>query len=128
METSTVSFKKKAPRGSIRVRSTEEVTQSSGSADGDTTAEEALLLSDIKLQQTMRLRKGGSALDALLGSKARQYENAHPLPSAEVTTTIESVMGTQYTRQLDYGLQHTVPHKNLMDEYVNGKLGINPQM
>ena len=121
-----MSFKKKAPRGSIRARSTEEVTQSSGSAQGDA-VEEALLLSDIKLQQTMRLRKGGSALDTLLGSKARQYEDDARPPSAEVTTTIESVMGTQYTRQLDYGLQNTVPHKNLMDEYVNGKLGINPQ-
>lgn len=117
-----MSFKKKAPRGSIRARSIEEVTQSSGSTQGDT-VEEALLLSDIKLQQTMRLRKGGSAL----GSKARQYEDACPLPRAEVSTTIESVMGTQYTRQLDYGLQNTVPHKNLMDEYVNAKLGINPQ-
>ena len=39
--------------------------------------------------------------------------------------TIGSVMGRQYTTEIDYGIQANIPHKKLMDQYIDEQLGLN---
>lgn len=107
-----VVFKKRGAKGAnLRRRANSE------DADEETNSS---VLADIKLQQTVRQRKSGASIDIL----------SKPLTSKSSTTsdpyeskTIESVMGTQYTSQLDYGLQVNIPHKKLMDQYIDERLG-----
>lgn len=80
-------------------------------------------LSDIKLQQTFRAKKSGSSIDSL--SKKSTGTVANSESNQNETRTIESVMGTQYSSQMDYGIQsNNIPHKKIMDQFIEDKLGI----
>lgn len=80
-------------------------------------------LQDIKLQQTVRARKTGSSLEAL--SKPAVTVKEKPVANDDRGKTIESVMGTQYTTQMDYGIgSNNIPHKKLMDQYIEENLGL----
>jgi hypothetical protein len=35
--------------------------------------------------------------------------------------------GTQFSSRLDYGLQQSIPHENIMHEYINEKLGVRKE-
>lgn len=83
------------------------------------------VIMDIKLQQTVRQRKSGASTDIL--SKSSKEKPAEETNFDE-PRTIESVMGTQYTAQMDYGIQNnSVPHKKLMDQYIADKMGESKQ-
>jgi hypothetical protein len=116
MSESTVTFKKRSVKAS-NVRKKSEV-------DGDDQHEEydANVVQDIKFQQTMRARKTGSSIDALTKVV---HNNKNVEDDNDQSKTIESVMGTQYTTQVENGLQSTVPHKKLMDQYIDDKLGLS---
>lgn len=88
----------------------------------ETGSNPTLTLSDIKLQQTIRQRKTGLSIDAL--SKASKNTASSGVDEVGVKT-IGSVMGKQYTTEIDYGIQANIPHKKLMDQYIDEKLGLS---
>jgi hypothetical protein len=110
-----VNFKKRAPKGGSVAR--RKADPDSGD-DEDEVCKTAL--SDVKLQQSVRQRKHGATVDAL-GKPTTTGSSSSS--DGMGTKTIESVMGTQYTSQIDYGVQASVPHKKLMDQYIEEKLG-----
>ena len=129
MNPNEVLFKKKTIKGNIRKKENQETIDNNSNSnkeviDNDNNDEiDKRLLEDIKLQQTMRNRKSGSSLNSLLSNKTKNETNM-----VESIKTIESVMGTQYTSQIDYGIENnSIPHKKLMDEYINNKLGISKE-
>lgn len=113
-----VIFKKRAARAnSSRKRDAVEDEQQEEEEISTTT------LSDIKLQQTFRAKKSGSSIDSL--SKKATSTVANGETSMSETRTIESVMGTQYSSQMDYGIQsNNIPHKKIMDQFIEDKLGL----
>lgn len=117
MEEVKVAFKK---RGNKSSNARKKDLNDDNLEAGDEVSSETL--QDIKLQQTVRARKSGSSLEAL--SKAASSKNT-VTGSDEGGKTIESVMGTQYTTQMDYGIQsNNIPHKKLMEQYIEDKLGL----
>lgn len=111
-----VSFKKRAPKSnSTRKKEDDENPEEDISAE---------TLRDIKLQQMFRAKKSGSSIDNL--SKKASCGLIDGSTDLSETRTIESVMGTQYSSQMDYGIQsNNIPHKKLMDQYIEDKLGIS---
>ena len=117
MEEVKVTFKK---RGAKVTNTRKKDANDDDLEAGDEVSSETL--QDIKLQQTVRARKSGSSLEAL--SKAAVSKEKTSV-SDEGGKTIESVMGTQYTTQMDYGIQsNNIPHKKLMEQYIEEKLGL----
>lgn len=118
MEEVKVTFKKRSAKVSnVRKKDASEEDVE----PGDEVSSETL--QDIKLQQTVRARKAGSSLEAL--SKPAVATATKVSVSDESGKTIESVMGTQYTTQMDYGISaNNIPHKKLMDQYIENKLGL----
>lgn len=116
-ELPVVSFKKRAVKGNTTRR---RETDSNDALEEDISAD---TLRDIKLQQTFRARKSGSSMDSL--AKKSSTVSSTGEANANETRTIESVMGTQYSSQMDYGIQsNNIPHKKLMDQFIEDKLGL----
>ena len=124
-----VVFKKRIIKGNIRKKESDSNQNDlNDNLHDDNDSKDELdkhILEDVKLQQTMRNRKSGSSL-LILTNKNNKNTN---LNEDDQVKTIESVMGTQYTSQIDYGIDNnnTIPHKKLMDEYINERLGISNQ-
>jgi hypothetical protein len=82
-------------------------------------------LLDIKLQQTVRQRKSGASVESLHKLSGSTGKGSG---STGEGGTIESAMGTQYTVQIDNGLQaNAIPHKKLMEQFIDEKLGLANQ-
>ena len=117
MEEVKVTFKKRSAKV-VNVRKKD--VNEDDVEPGDEVSSETL--QDIKLQQTVRARKTGSSLEALSKPAATASK---AVVSDESGKTIESVMGTQYTTQMAYGIStNNIPHKKLMDQYIENKLGL----
>lgn len=86
--------------------------------------EDNLNVSDIKLQQQMRVRKVGASASSLIKPESKQRRD--PTGTSNATdSTLETVMGSQFSSQMDYGLQESVPHKKILDAFIDEKLGLN---
>jgi hypothetical protein len=123
MEGAPVVFKKRANKGSVRRKEQEP-------EDGAAEEQEEIdstMLQDIKFQQTMRAKKGGSSTEALIKPAALRATGEVVEEEEEGDKTIESMMGTQYTVQVENGIQNVVPHKKLMDKYIDEQLGLTTQ-
>lgn len=110
-------FKKRNPKSNVRIKEASVV-------DSDDEAH-SQQLQEIKAQQNMRSRKSGSSADRLYKSGHNEKDEAK---NPAEKKTIESVMGNQYTAHIDYGIQNVVPHKKLMDEYIEEKLGFSKKI
>jgi hypothetical protein len=124
MEGAPVVFKKRANKGSVRRK---EQPEEGTVAEEDQEEIDSSMLQDIKFQQIMRARKSGSSAEALTKAGAsRRANGGEPVEEEEEgDKTIESMMGTQYTVQVENGIQNVIPHKKLMDKYIDEHLGLS---
>jgi len=129
-ESQQVLFKKRAGKkvNNVRRKDATKAIDEGDEGGSDINEVDNSMLEEIKFQQIMRTRKGGSSIEALgLANAHRKVSAAEKgkTEKEEETKTIESVMGTQYTVQVENGIEKMIPHKKLMDQYIEEQLGIS---
>ena len=102
------------------------------SSDEDTPNHAAL--KDIKLEQSLRVKKGGASVD-MLSKTSRGTAAGNSSSSGQTSTavnaqvgsgSIDTVLGSQFSAEASYG-EEGVAHEKLMEQFVNDKLGLNQQ-
>ena len=95
-----------------------------GASDEESEDIDFQALSDIRLQQRFRVRKAGALISTF--DKGKDVPNGKKKYSTTggKSATIETVMENQYSSQMDYGMEDSVPHKRLMDAFIDEKLGL----
>lgn len=78
-------------------------------------------LSDIKLHQTMRMKRAGTTLDNLSRKKTSSEKTTSGVSKTE---TVETVLGSQFSLQTDSGFDGGLPHEKMMEKYIEDKLGL----
>jgi hypothetical protein len=81
--------------------------------------EEIERVKEIKQLQEMRVRKNGISIEELAHSDRSMREKVDA-----VERTVENMLGSQFEVRVD-NLDSATPHKRLMEQFINEKLGLN---
>ncbi len=76
-------------------------------------------LKDLKLLHQLKQRQSGVAVQELVVGDKKSEK------SQTTSDDLKTKLGNQFNSHMDYGLQQSVPHQNIMESFVNEKLGLN---
>ncbi len=77
-------------------------------------------LEDLKVIHTMKIQREGISTDVL-----NHVEHKGKRAGSTNVNSSNSSFAAQFDSRMDHGLQTTVPHEKIMDEFINEKLGLS---
>ncbi len=77
-------------------------------------------LEDLKVIHKMKIQREGISTDVL-----NHVEHKCKKASSTSVNSSNSSFAAQFDSRMDHGLQTTVPHEKIMDEFINEKLGLS---
>lgn len=100
------------------------IRKAGGDSGNDTDDDNIVDISEIKLQQNMRSRTSGTALESLFKKRST---NAVSDDNSQSDKTVVTVLGTQFSVQSETSLQSGTIHEKMMEKYIDDKLGVNDE-
>lgn len=74
-------------------------------------------LGDLKLVHSFKVHKPGISAEALARGEGKDKKSGS-------IKDLKSTFASQFNSRMDHGLQSTVPHENIMEDFINQKLGL----
>jgi hypothetical protein len=111
-----------AARGNARKKSDDDtagtmIDQSQDSNDSDEYGIDKQKLEDLKLLHSVKKRREGISVETLAYGDKKDKKMSS-------VGDFKNSFASQFNSRMDHGLQTTVPHEKIMEEYINEKLGV----